>query len=499
MNQREPLTVERLLESPALQMRLIAGRSGLGRRVSWAHVSELDDPRPWLSGGELIMTTGLGFPRAATKQRDYLRRLDDGGVAGLGVSAQLHMPPMSRMLLNEADARGFPILEVPLSVPFIAVAQEVAAAVQDASTQRLNAQLQVFGAVRWLTTEDLDEAEVFARLERLSGFQIYLCTPRFLPLFPGVPVPPADVHDILSRSVESAPTIPGGFALPIPVLGSLGGFLLALERPGKNHAGLAVVQHIATVAALQLTMRKAAEETQRREGAETLAEMIQGTLPAGATRRRLSRFGFDPAAHLQLLAVRGQGEAPQASAISRALASSDIAHLLLQQRDQAFVLTGNEADLELALADIAGIGVGVSASFEQGESLHLPRREALWAVARAADSGAKVVRFGEDSIGRWVVEDAAALNALVAAVLGPVLDYDREHGIDLLRTVQTWMERDRQNAIAAEVLHLHTNTLSYRLKRFEELTGRDLRSTADLAEIWLALRAMGDLTPDKSR
>ncbi len=498
MDPRAPLTVERLLESPALQMRLIAGRSGLGRRVSWAHVSELDDPRPWLSGGELIMTTGLGFPRAAAKQRDYLRRLDEGGVSGLAVSAQLHMPPMSQMLLSEADSRGFPILEVPLSVPFIAVAQEVAAAVQDASTQRLNAQLQVFGAVRWLTAEDLGEAEVFGRLERLSGFRIYLCTPRFLPLFPGVPVPPADLHGVLSRSVESAPTIPGGFALPIPVLGGLGGFLLALERPGTNHAGLAVVQHIATVAALQLTMRKAAEETQRREGAETLAEMLQGTLPPEATRRRLSRSGFKPAARLQLLVVQGQGEAVQAGAISRALLGADVAHLLLQQRNQTFLLTELDADLDRSLADIARIAVGVSKGFEQGEDLQLPRREALWAVARAADSGARVVRFGQDPIGRWVVEDPAALHALVTAVLGPVLDYDREHDIDLLRTVQTWMERDRQNTTAAQVLHLHPNTLAYRLKRFEELTGRDLRSTADLAEIWLAVRAMGDLTSDRN-
>ena len=58
------LTVEQLMQSPALQMRLLAGASGLGRRVAWAHVSELEDPSPWLAGAELIMTTGLGFPRS---------------------------------------------------------------------------------------------------------------------------------------------------------------------------------------------------------------------------------------------------------------------------------------------------------------------------------------------------------------------------------------------------------------------------------------------------
>ncbi|MFC7640754.1 hypothetical protein ACFQX6_06875 [Streptosporangium lutulentum] len=40
------LTVEDLLSFPALQLRLLAGEAGLSRSVSWAHVSELEDPTP---------------------------------------------------------------------------------------------------------------------------------------------------------------------------------------------------------------------------------------------------------------------------------------------------------------------------------------------------------------------------------------------------------------------------------------------------------------------
>src|ERR1700685_2781369 len=141
--------VEDLLRSPALQLQLIAGAGGTGRRVSWAHVSELEDPTPWLSGAEMIMTTGMGVPRGAEAQRAYLERLDDAGVACLALSEGLFVPPVTA-LLAVADRRGFPIVEVPIPVPFITIAQEVAAAVQMDNAQRLNAQLQVFGAVRWL-------------------------------------------------------------------------------------------------------------------------------------------------------------------------------------------------------------------------------------------------------------------------------------------------------------------------------------------------------------
>ena len=56
------IRVEDLLRSPALQLRLIAGESGPSRRVAWAHVSELEDPTPWLVGAEMIMTTGIAVP-----------------------------------------------------------------------------------------------------------------------------------------------------------------------------------------------------------------------------------------------------------------------------------------------------------------------------------------------------------------------------------------------------------------------------------------------------
>ena len=119
--------MEDLLRSPALQLRLIAGAGGTGRRVSWAHVSELEDPTPWLSGAEMIMTTGMAVPRGGEAQRIYLERLDDAGVACLALSEGLFVPPVTPAMLTAADRRGFPIVEVPIPVPFITIAQEVAA------------------------------------------------------------------------------------------------------------------------------------------------------------------------------------------------------------------------------------------------------------------------------------------------------------------------------------------------------------------------------------
>ncbi|MEN3539985.1 PucR family transcriptional regulator ligand-binding domain-containing protein [Microbispora sp. ZYX-F-249] len=477
-------TVEDLLRSPALQLRVLAGERGLGRSVSWAHVSELEDPTPWLLGAEVIMTTGIGVPRAAAAQRAYLERLDDAGVAALALSAGLHVPPLRRAFLDTAEERGFPVLEVPLAVPFIAIAQEVAAAVQEDARQRLGAQLQVFGALRWLASEGLDTAGLFRRLERLSGYEIFLSTPQGRPLLPGVPAPPPSVR--LPASADAPPTIPGGFALPVPAPGGPAGFLVAFEREGARPAGLAVVQHIATVAALRVAMVRSERETLRRQGAETLAELLQDVLDPETARRRLDLMGLPPDRDVVLLVVRDAAD----DAVVRALAEHP--HLMLRRHRDLYVLTA-AAVATAELEAVPGIAAGVSRPVTPGSSLRVPQREALWAASRAAEAGRPLVAYGEDTTGRWLPDDVGVLAALVEHVLGDVLRYDAEHGSELITSVRTWMERDRRVDDAARALHVHPNTLSYRLRRFGALTGRDLSATGDFAEVWLAIRAAAQL------
>ncbi|RBQ15191.1 PucR family transcriptional regulator [Spongiactinospora rosea] len=484
--ERGGLTVEELVRFPQLRLRVLAGESGLSRSVSWAHVSELADPTPWLLGAELIMTTGMAIPQQAAAQGAYLRRLDDAGVSALALSEQLHVPPLHQEFFATAEARGMPVLEVPLAVPFIAIAQEVAAAVQEDPRQRLGAQLQVFGALRWMASEDLDTATLFRRLERLSGYQVYLCTPQGRPLLPGVPVPPDPA--VLPASPDAPPTIPGGFALPVPAPGGPAGFLVAFEREGARPAGLAVVQHIATVAALRLAMARHEHEAQRREGAETLAEMLQDVLDPSAVRRRLRRLGLpadpdDERGMLLLLVVRQARD----DTLDRALAEHP--RLILRRRDDLYVLAADSPAVREALSGLPGAATGASRPFPPGASLKVPQREAAWAAARATESGQGFVPYGDDTAGRWLPDDPAVLGGLVDHVLGEVLRYDAGHDTRLLDSVRTWMERDRRLDDAAKALHVHHNTLSYRLRRFAELTGRDLTASADFAEVWLAIRA----------
>jgi hypothetical protein len=75
-----------------------------------------------------------------------------------------------------------------------------------------------------------------------------------------------------------------------------------------------------------------------------------------------------------------------------------------------------------------------------------------------------------------------------AALLAPLLAYDRDHGTELVRTLEVFLACSGSWSKAAEAMFIHANSLRYRIRRIGELTGRDPRSLEDQAALLLALR-----------
>src|SRR6516164_2539004 len=119
------VSLEWLLAQPDLGLRLVAGVPAR-EQLTWVHTIDLVDPTPWLTGGELILTTGIGLPRAASEQRAYVGRLADVSVAGLGVGVGLRYAAIPAPIVAACAERELALLEVPLPTPFIAITQAVA-------------------------------------------------------------------------------------------------------------------------------------------------------------------------------------------------------------------------------------------------------------------------------------------------------------------------------------------------------------------------------------
>ena len=115
------LTVRELLRE--LDVRLSCGEAGLDAPVRWVHISELRDPTPWLSGGELLLTTGMQLD-TAKRQREFVARLADHQLAGLGLGTGFAHDAVPKAMIEAAEDRDFPVFEVPYEVPFIAITEK---------------------------------------------------------------------------------------------------------------------------------------------------------------------------------------------------------------------------------------------------------------------------------------------------------------------------------------------------------------------------------------
>jgi purine catabolism regulator len=86
------------------------------------------------------------------------------------------------------------------------------------------------------------------------------------------------------------------------------------------------------------------------------------------------------------------------------------------------------------------------------------------------------------------LQDDEALRLFCDSVLGPLENGGGDYGDELLRSLEVFIEQNGQWERAARELFCHRHTLRYRIRRIEELTGRDLTSARDRIEFWLALR-----------
>ena len=175
-----------------------------------------------------------------------------------------------------------------------------------------------------------------------------------------------------------------------------------------------------------------------------------------------------------------------------ALASAGLPYLILRQQDELLVLLQDgEADraaLAAAVSAAASLAVGLSRPFLAGVLRWPSAAGGPVGAGRALEAGRPVVSYGEDRTEKWLTSETAELRALASQVLGAVLAYDEVHAGDLVASVRVWLEHDRQTERAARALHIHSNTLLYRIRRFEQISGRSLASTESLTEVWLAMR-----------
>ncbi|MDC0767957.1 PucR family transcriptional regulator [Streptomyces sp. HD] len=316
----------------------------------------------------------------------------------------------------------------------------------------------------------------------------------------------------------------------------LSDWLLAVEADASDwpEERLDLLQGVTQLIAVERDRRDAARTVRRRLAQEVLELVQTGAAPAEiAARLRVAAPvllpGLGAAPHWQVVVARVEWEGGD-------LETGPIAQSLLEEvlvdplatgpepsdriavaytGDEAIALVplpavsaehdGSEAGihadvlldsirnpLSAGLDDDGRVTLGVSAAVHSAEGLRGALEEARHARRVAAARTGRVCAAGHQELASHVlllpfVPDDVR-RAFTARLLDPLRDYDRRHRAELIPTLEAFLECDGSWTRCATRLHLHVNTLRYRVGRIEQLTSRDLSRLEDKLDFFLALR-----------
>ncbi len=242
---------------------------------------------------------------------------------------------------------------------------------------------------------------------------------------------------------------------------------------------------------MQLAPIVSQRERHRRQDAELLAQLLD---PHRGWRLASGAAGADeperPDLAASVMVVLRATKPGAEDRLHRACSRAHIASLLLRRDDLLYAIIPAAAAAGLVAQAAASDGcAGVSDVVGAAERTPDAAQEALWALGIAEANNAELVRYGEGA--RLLMpRSPAEARSLVDQVLGELLAYDHAHGSHYVSTVRAFVRADGSWQRAAAEMHVHKQTLGYRLRKVEELTDRGFVRSQHLAEWWFALQAL---------
>ncbi|MEQ0558767.1 PucR family transcriptional regulator [Amycolatopsis sp. NEAU-NG30] len=439
-------TVKTLLGLPGLRLRPRAGTDLLDRPVTRIYVTELSDPGRYLSAGELVLS-GLLWWHEPGDAEPFVAALARAGAAALAASGA-DSGGIPDDVVDACVRHRIPLLEVPADLSFSVITEQVVLALAAAS-ESARKRLQAAAEAPVETLLERASAELALPCWVLSGLG------RVVAGTAPLPMPP---EEAVRRYAASEP-----------------GPLTVLPVEGRH----AVPWLIAVGGALSTAQTELAEE---------LAGLV------GVTRARSVPRETPVPDEARVVALRTEGSDESRDVLRELLPG---ALLLESTGDTSYAATAlppsaTELSTVEPLLRASRILCGVSDPAPREEA----RDTARHALAVAARRRGRVVVVPAGEVAGHELLLAGAPDGLRAAlrrrVLGPLLDYDAEQHTDLVHTVRVFLECSGSPTRAAKALHVHVNTLRYRIGRASELLGADLTEFADQLDVYLALRASED-------
>ncbi|MDR6711727.1 purine catabolism regulator [Pseudomonas hunanensis] len=470
------ITVQNLIAIDPLKLQVAAGIAGIGRFITWAHTVDLPDPWRWVSPGDLVMTTGVGLPHDPQAQVQWLEQLVQSNPSALVIAPRHDAPELTQALLDAADRLLFPVLLASFELEFVKLSHHVIESVLQAQRERFNASERLFQTYAEALRKQPEMAGRLAILAHALGMSLTIED-----AVSGLTM--VEARHIAPQDVDHSERIPIG--------GRARANLIIESGARRTLDDSILVRSLAGLLGVELERLMIQRDLQREEGAALLRRMIDSTTEFTYAVPMLERHGLSGTL-VSLAILPGPGGPWSVDDIHHAPALHAKTPLLLIEGELLLAVSRDEPAVFEALRSNLGRGtvMGISGPIASATGLRESFRQSRLALVQAQELSTEVLHYGEAETGLIMApKSMPEARALVARYLGPLIEHDRTQGAALLTTLVSFLQNDGNWKTTAFDLGIHRQTLVYRLKLVEQLTGLKPTTTHGIARFWIAIQA----------
>ncbi len=507
------VTLSWLLLQSDLALSLVEPREVPEVRIRFGHAIELEDPSPWLTGGELVLTTGLRLARSHVEQSMYVERLATVGVAALAFGIGVRFASIPTKIQETCARLGLPLIEVPLPTPFVAITQAVSGRLAEQHNERnqrsVDFQEQMTRAALHDGTHGLVQV-----LARELACATVVVDDSLIPLEQSATAPVT--LDRIRREIFALSDRPGPRPASVSVVDEHGpleirrlggkvtsrGWMAVTPAKPLEAADRMLFNQAASMITLQLDRPRELTEAHRRLGSTVLELLFDSGVSEPSLVDHLSHFGFTPHDLVRVLLVKPVREAnPPLTLISERLATASWPHVVTSAEDGvvALVRSNDAREVVDAIRDALqhagqhGVTLGVSGPLRQSR---------VSAGREAATQAATSARWCHEAVGWYdqlsleaILADATVrsrIRMLAESPLSPLLDSKSSQHRKLVRSLEIYLRSNGSWETASRALGIHRHTLRKQMAKVEELTGSRLDVAEDRVALLLALMVHQD-------
>ncbi|MHB1651612.1 MAG: PucR family transcriptional regulator [Desulfitobacteriaceae bacterium] len=536
MNKEWLLTIAEVLKRPLFRhAEVVAGSRGLARPIRWVHVLETAENACFLNGGELILSTGVGFGESPAKRLSYLNEVIQRKAVGLCIELGPYIPEIPFDMRELADHHEFPLVVFFQPVRFVDITLDLHESIVNRQTQALRELESYARDLQRLTLKTQSLPRILSHFQNMTHAQTFFLSHEGPTLF--APSMPKSVQEELTNLLRSAlltlqPVPQTGGRLPIsdrkhcfyqPVIamGNVLAYLGVIFYDNEPDEFFTLLLDYTATAIAQILLRKmfAQERTLDNEN-RLLEDILQGR--AGTEEQLRSLMGISHkslriphywAAILEIPQEKPlyteESDSPfhDLLAIFRFLLIKQGFRPLLRSKGQKLYLlllvTGPEKnrrdfllqafkELEHAcqqtLSSETLLHFGISNSSGDYGRVLQAFREAEQVLSILGEFQSP---FFEDlGVYRILLQVGHdVLESFITDYLEPLLYYDQTHKSKLLDTLRVFLFYSLSKQEAADKLYIRRQTLYHRLEKIEELLGENYLKPENRLSLELALRA----------